>query len=251
MTNGRRVMAHAIWLVLAASQSWAVLNCDQRPFEAGSDLEALYVKMSDAVAAFPRLEETLNSDLTLCLSDTLVAERGYYQPEGRRLVLASNMTPGLTLAVGVHELRHVQQYDVGSCPGLDLSMRAYANAVFAMEADASVTSLVVATFHRKQGRPEMWDALAAWPTQADIAARFAATFAKTLRIEDAATDAFSSWYEDAERRDRYYIAICANYLDQLDRDHLLPQYNSLSDGFFDDLCSLPDGNPYRCSRPAD
>jgi len=76
------------------------------------------------------------------------------------------------LAVAVHELRHVEQFDVGTCPSLDLSMMEHIRAVFAMEADASVRSLVVAAGLREQGRPAMCDALANWPMQADLATRF-------------------------------------------------------------------------------
>jgi hypothetical protein len=250
MINRKGLMAGAIFLALSASSSWATIACGQYPFENSAALSNIHAALSKAIAPFPQLADTLNSDLEMCLSDTMLAERGYYEPESHRIVLANDMTPGLTLAVAVHELRHVQQFGIGSCPSLDLSMKQYAQAVFAMEADASVTSLVVATYQRKQGDPAMWNALATWPMQADLAARFDATLSETSDIAAAASAAFSEWYESEERKQSYYFAACSNFLDQIDREHRLLQYNSLSDAYYADLCRLPDGSPYACESPA-
>lgn len=236
--------------LVSASSTLAHLKCGQYPFDGNVELAEIHASLSAAIAPFPRLSETLNSDLTICLSDTLVSARGYYEPDDRMVVLADDMPSGLLLAVAVHELRHVQQFDVGSCPSLDLSMHEYANGVFAMEADASVTSLVVAAFLREQGDRTMWDALASWPMQSDLAKRFDAELEETSSISLAASAAFSAWYKSEERMDSYYISVCSNYLDQIDREHALPRYDSLSDGYFLDLCRLPDGTFYECRSPS-
>src|SRR6056297_320975 len=77
------------------------------------------------------------------------------------------------------------------CPslGLDLSMKKHVRAAFAMEADASVTSLVVAAGLREQGRAAMWNASANWPMQADLAARFDTILNKTADVVRAASAA--------------------------------------------------------------
>lgn len=247
MVNRQVLLAAAASFVVGVSPGWAHITCGQPPFDDSAALSEVYDALSDIVAPFSGLAKVLNNDLTLCLSDAMLVERGYYQPDGRKLVLADDMTPGLTLAVAVHELRHAEQFDTGSCPGLDLAMRDYAQGVFALEADASVTSFVVAAYHRAQGRAAMWDALAAWPMQADLAATFDAKLADTTDITAAASAAFAAWYDREDRKRNYYVAVCSNYLDELDRDHLVPQYNSLPDGYYAALCRLPDGRPYLCS----
>lgn len=250
MINWQGWMAGAVLSAISASLSWADTTCAAPPFENHAELHRLHAMLSDTIAPFPHLATTLNSGLHLCLSDSMVTERGYYEPEGRKVVLSRGMSPGLTLAVAVHELRHVQQFDIGSCPSLDLAMQDYAEAVFAMEADASVTSLVVAAYLRDTGNAAMWNALANWPMQADLAARFEATLSHTSSIADAASAAFTQWYASDERTESYYFAACSNYLDQIDREHRVPQYNSLSEDYYKSLCRLPDGHRYPCSSPA-
>ena len=243
------LMAGMAMQIMFASSAAADLECGQYPFDDNSELAGTYEVISSTVAPFAGLSETLNSKVKLCLSDSLVEARGYYEPDGRKLVLARNLPSGLLLAVAIHELRHVQQFDTRSCPSVDLSMGEYVQGVFAMEADASVTSLVVAAWLREQGNDAMWEALADWPMQSDLALSFDTELAKSSDIGLAASAAFSAWYENAERLENYYISICSNYLDQIDRDHVLPRYNSLSDQFFVDLCRLPDGQAYDCRSP--
>ena len=43
------------------------------------------------------------------------------EPEERKIVLAKEMRPVLMLAVTVHELRHVEQFDVGVVQALALT----------------------------------------------------------------------------------------------------------------------------------
>lgn len=231
------------------SPSWAQSDCGRYPFESSAELAEIHEALSEAVASYAGLAKSLNSDLTFCIADTMLSERGYYEPDERTIVLARDMSPDLMLAVAVHELRHVEQFDVGSCPSLDLSMKEHVRAVFAMEADASVTSLVVAAGLREQGRPAMWNALANWPMQADLAARFDTILNETSDLGLAASAAFVAWYDNGVRRDSYYLAVCSNYLDQINREYLLPKYDNLSGAYFAELCRLPDGSPYECHGP--
>lgn len=217
------------------------------------DVSAFIAEIEPLLSAFPFLGEGLERHITeLCLAEKLHTSRGYFEPETGRIVLDRGLAPGLRQAVLVHELRHAQQFATGDCPSPDLSMAENARAVFAMEADASAISLVVSWSLREVGRPEMWDALAAWPLQRDIAGAFEAEMTATGDPGAAASAAFAQWYEDDTRRDAYYVAICSGYLDEQDRTHRLPTYGALDRSFFADLCVLPDGRSYACGdgRPA-
>lgn len=199
---------------------------------------------------FPSLLTTLETQHPkVCLSDTLVSEKAYYDVENNRIVLAEGMSPGLVLAVLVHELRHVDQVTRGVCPSQNLAMKQYAKGVFAMEADASVIALLVAWNHKEEGEPALWQALASWPMAADIAARFEVVMTQTQGdVAAAAAAGFEQWYASDQRRDRYYVASCSAYLDYQDKTHLLPGYLQLSGDYFARLCVLPDGKSYACAE---
>ncbi|MBS0126223.1 DUF6782 family putative metallopeptidase [Thetidibacter halocola] len=202
-------------------------------------------------ALFPALREALAASVGhLCLAQPPLGAQGYFEPATRRLVLSADLPEGLMQAVFFHELRHAQQFASGSCPAPELAMQDHAQAVFAMEADASVSALVIADALRQQGEAAMWQALAAWPMQADIALAYDSARDDGQGIAQAAAAAFDAWYAGEERREAYYVAACMDYLDKQDREHRLPRYDSLDPGFFDGLCVLPDGAAYACApRP--
>jgi hypothetical protein len=224
------------------------MRCAAPPFDTLPELRQVVAALAPAFAEFTPLADTLAGQVTeICVADPLIGARGYFEPETGRLMLATGLPPGLAQAVLVHELRHVQQFELGACPAPGLSMQDHAQAVFAMEADASVTSLVVADYLRSRNQPEMWQALADWPMQADIAAAYDA--ARVDGIDAAAAAAFTAWYEGEDRRRSYYAAVCLDYLDRQERLHRLPAYGALSDTFFTRLCKLPDGRSYTCRAP--
>lgn len=227
----------------------AELRCGTPPFDSQPDLAALHGALTTAIARFPDLTRTLAKAPALCLDDRLFGAQGYFEPDSGRIVLSARLPRGLALAVAVHELRHMQQFDDGHCPTLALSMEAYAEFVFAMEADASVTSLAVAYLQRGTGEPAMWEALASWPMQADLAVIFETTLAETGDMNRTAAATFAAWYDRPARREAYYIASCLEYLDQLDQQHLLPRYGALPDDLYAKTCRLPDGRPYDCVAP--
>lgn len=65
----------------------------------------------------------------------------------------------------------------------------------------------------------------------------------------AVTSAFYQWYESNTRLEQYYIAVCSDYLDRQDANHIVPQYQLVPDAFLESLCTLPDGSSYECSLP--
>lgn len=237
-------------LITAGSGVWAETRCDAMPFDGVPEAAEAIATLSTAFNMFPVLEQTLTDGISaICIVDRMYEARAAFEPETRRLYLEHGLPIGLRQAVLIHEIRHAQQYKMDVCPSINLSMQNYAQAVFAMEADASVTGLVVADFLRDQGRPDMWNALENWPMQADIAAVYDAARAQGQSISASASHAFNAWYRNDKRREAYYIATCLDYLDQSEDQHLLPRYGSLDTDFFNTLCQLPDGRAYPCAAP--
>jgi hypothetical protein len=243
--SGRSVLAWSLAAALLfglALPSGALANdmtCAKAPYENAPEIADFVAEVAPIFSLFPSLEASLAADASeLCLAEPLHTARGYFEPETRRIVIEKALSSGLRQAVLVHELRHAQQFATGSCPAPGLSMRENARAVFAMEADASVVSMLVAW--------RMREAVANWPMQQDIAVAFAAEMAAHDDPTRSAASAFARWYADEARRERYYVAICSGYLDTEDSTHRLPSYGELDPAFFADLCRLPDGRAYDC-----
>lgn len=237
-------------LLLQGAPVRAEMTCAAPPFDQDTRIAAIVERTSETVRGFDGLEATLNTTLGgICISDRLHVARGYFEPDTRRIVLAPELEGGLLQAVMVHELRHAEQYTLGLCPTLSLGMKDYAQAVFAMEADATVTNLVVASHLKAEGDPAMWMALENWPMQSDIVDVFAASLEETGNLSLAAHAAFDAWFDGEVRTHAYYVASCLDYLDQTEKAHLLPQYDRVAPDFLTRLCTLPDGTGYACNLP--
>lgn len=225
-------------------------DCGRAPFSAPAKVAHLISGMDPVFAVFPDLRQQLtDTGLELCIAENMVEAYGYYEPENNRIVINSSLSSGLQQAILVHELRHVDQFTSGICPTPDLAMGESARAVFAMEADASATGLIVAWAMRAEGYPQMWDALAAWPMQQDIAKVFADEMQGTNDVGVAASGAFAAWYGYQPRVDLYYLAACSSYLETEDSSHRLRGYETLDPAFYDSLCQLPKGGSYACADP--
>ena len=225
------------------------LTCAAPPFQTHDQITSLARSLDPVFARFPDLRAILyDRAQALCLADTLHDARGYLEAETLRIVIAADLPAQLQHVVLVHELRHLQQQTVGTCPAPDLSMRENARAIFAMEADASSYSLAIAWALRQDGLPDLWQALSRWPMQADIARVYEHAITQDGDTVRAASAAFAQWYANPIRRESYYIAACSEYLEKADRNHLLPGSGLLPFDFFRQLCKLPDGSPYPCEE---
>jgi hypothetical protein len=251
MTVGVRSAGRLIAVLLTVLAGTAVaaqeMTCAPPPFDANPEIAGFVSEMDAVFDDYPLLRDLLDDTVhEVCLSGGLYAARGYFEPESGRIAIERTLPPALRRAVFVHELIHARQFGTGSCPSPDLSMSENVRAVFAMEADASAGSLVVAWTMRAAGDPGIWDALSSWPMQGDISRAFAAEMGASGDLGSAARAAFSQWYAHETRRDTYYVAICSQYLDAQDETHSLPRYGRLEPRFFARLCRLPDGGGYAC-----
>lgn len=218
--------------------------------DAQSALAHLYSDATLALESFPSLLETLIiRSPGLCYASRLDGAHGYLDADRNRIYVSPELPRDMQMGVLLHEIRHLDQLWIGACPSDDLAMTDYARATFAMEADASAISLLIAWHLKDAGDPGVWSALSAWETQTDIADRFAAEMAATGNIETAVAAAFDQWYMSDLRRSQYYLSTCSAYLDRQDATHALPQYQALSPDFYADLCKLPGGAVYECTEP--
>jgi hypothetical protein len=212
-------------------------------------LASLVADLRPTLAHIPALTAALE-DLApdLCLDEAMGGAEGYFDPATMRIVLARGHPRELHQAILLHELRHLEQFARGFCPSDELTQSEYARAVFAVEADASAISLLLAWQRLLDGDPGVWEAMINWPSQTDIAIVLAREYFYSADPEAMAAAAFAQWYEGDERRERYYVASCSAYLDRQDIANALPAIGRLADGFLDRLCLLPDGSRYPCAE---
>ncbi|NDW54097.1 DUF6782 family putative metallopeptidase [Aliiroseovarius sp. PrR006] len=198
----------------------------------------------------PFLQETLQTEGTeLCFSDQMNTALGYLDVEQNKIVISEAASQDLKSGILLHELRHLWQFTHAMCPTNSLSMKEYARATFALEADASAVSLLIAWHMKEQGQDAAWTALSNWASHTDIAAAFEETLLSTQDEELAVSYAFYQWYASDARKDRYYIEACSEYLDRQDAEHQIPRYGTLDTEFYESLCRLPDGRRYLCANP--
>lgn len=240
----------AVFLATGSS-STAMERCAYPPYaDAQDQVSALVQRLVTTIQPFPSLKAALTDQAPiLCLSDDLVEEQGYFEPKTNRIVLNATLAQDFQLAILIHEVRHLEQYERGSCPSIAYRMTDYIRARLALEADASAVGVYVAWTIRQSGDPGPWDMLKTWPTHDDLVARFADEIAAGATEVLATSATFAQWFERADRRELYTFAICSNYLDALDREKVGAGQSRLPDDYAASLCVLPDGRPYGCTLP--
>lgn len=233
----------------------ADVDCIDAPYltaesDQQGELIEIYSEIRPVLERFPSFLETLeNKSSSLCLSDQMNNALAFLDIDKNQIVMEQALPRAMQIGVLLHELRHLWQFSRGSCPSDDLAMKEYAYATFAIEADASAISLLVAWDIKEHGDDSVWNALSSWPLQTDIASSFAEIMHETGDVGLAATSAFYQWYASDDRQEMYYAAACMDYLDRQDAGHIIPRYKVLDPGFFERLCRLPDGSAYHCSAP--
>lgn len=248
-------MLLSIPVIGLVSFAHATETCIEHPYDLATaedqyGLVAMYRDITPALVHFPSLAEALDSaEPDLCFSSVMDNALAYLDFDQNRIVISEGLSKGMRNGVFLHELRHLEQFVRGSCPSDDLAIKENARATFAMEADASAISLLVAWDMKENGDDYVWAALSSWPSQTDIAESFAKEMADTGNVALAVTAAFDQWYASSSRVERYYAAACSDYLDRQDASHKLPLYQLVPDAFLEDLCILPDGSSYECSFP--
>lgn len=182
----------------------------------------------------------------VCLTDTPSEALGVFDPEANVIAVSAGLGEDERRVILLHELRHVDQFNRGFCPGTDYSMTSAARFSFALEADAQAMTALIAWGAARNGEPSLWAAFRSFPQSTDIAQRLEDELAGGASPGAAAAAAFEQWYENPARVERYYIAACSDYLDRLDRDHLIPSDEALEPDRLAPLCLLPTGSPYPC-----
>ena len=237
----------ALCLLLGAGPALADRACVAWPWSGGDPAPALLGLaewLEPTLGEAPALAAALEGlRPALCVARRIDGAEGYLDVARREIVLDGRAAPGLQRGILLHELRHLDQLARGFCPANALSLRDNARATYALEADASAVSLMLAWQRRAAGDAAAWEALAGWPQQADIAARFSEEMAAGAGLPEAVAAAFTQWYARPDRRESYYLASCSDYLDREDRGHLLRGTAALPGDFLARLCLLPDGRP--------
>jgi hypothetical protein len=144
--NSPGTLLFAVLFASAPIAGRAETTCATAPGYGTDDtaLAALLDRALPVIDRFASLRDALGATAPeICLFTGPTEALGYFEPGRRRISIDADLDPDLQLAVLLHEMRHVEHFTRGLCPDLSLSMQDYARAVWAMEADAAVVSMIV------------------------------------------------------------------------------------------------------------
>lgn len=184
----------------------------------------------------------------LCLDDRAGGTRGYYDYHFNVVAVKSSLSPAQQAAIFIHELRHVDHVYRGYQPSLEYAMAEIVRLNYAIEADVQAVAALYAWRIKERGNPDVWQALMSFERYVDIPRAFARVMREANSEALALTEAFRQWYRSDWRTQSYYRGCAMGYLDLLDATKQIPRYGQLPDGFFDELCLLPDGTNYACHQ---
>ena len=220
---------------------------DATQSEAQKSIRGLLDVIEAQFAAYPTIGEAFVALAPiLCIDSSAATARGYLETDSNLIALSHRLSFDEMLAILLHELRHLDQFNHGYCPSSNVSMQENARAIMATEADAAAIASLIAFTMREEGNPGPWQAMLSWPNYSDIPERFEEIMEQTDDALTATAAAFTQWYLSDWRTEAYYLSSCSDYLDQLDRTKALPRYDLLPEDFLDRLCRLPTGEAYDC-----
>ena len=247
----RRSAALVLAVVIDVGAVSAEELCLAAPYQSGNaEIAALMALLTEALAGYPSLDTAFRQEApSLCISDALFQEQGYFEPKTNRIVLRKGLDPDLQLAILIHEIRHLEQYSRDICPTTQMTLPDYVRLRLALEADAAAIGVHIAWDLRETGRPGPWEQLRTWPSHQDLTARYSSEIAAGGDEIAATAATYAQWFEDPDRRAIYAYAICSNYLDALERDNFDAGHATLPDDLTDQVCVMPDGQPYPCVLP--
>lgn len=234
---------------LCLSQPWQAAPGSALP-ETEERLAGIIAEARSALAPSGSILRSLQDTAPrICTGPPVIGAHGYFDPDGNRIWLSTALPRPMAVAVLLHELRHMDQFQSGACPSPQMSMETTARVSLAMEADAAAMAMLLTWRLAEAGDPAPFAAISNWAHHGDIAEAFAAAKAAGASDAAATSAAFAQWYVSDWRRESYYIAACSDYLDTQDRTHALPGTAALAEDFFTGLCRLETGAPYVCDAP--
>ncbi|MCK4708603.1 MAG: hypothetical protein KAU21_08305 [Gammaproteobacteria bacterium] len=186
-----------------------------------------------------------------CIEDRADGARGYFDYRYNIIAVRKKLDLFTRVMIFIHELRHVDHVSRGFCQSIAYDDNEMVRLNFAIEADANAFSALYAWKLKENGFPQVWNKLFELPNYADI---FEAFYDEIQTSDDelkATRGAFVQWYKSEWRRVNYYRNCISGYHDMLDDTKLIQRYNKLPEGYFDNLCSLPDGSNYGCHLTAE
>jgi hypothetical protein len=199
----RGTLRFAVLFASAPIAGRAATTCADAPGYGTDDtaLAALLDRALPVIDRFASLRDALGATAPeICLFTGPTEALGYFEPGRRRISIDADLDPDLQLAVLLHEMRHVEHFTRGLCPDLSLSMQDYARAVWAMEADAAVVSMIVTWDMARIGDPGPFQALAKHPIPPISPMSSPRPCAGRRISPKAAPPPSAAWYDSDSRR---------------------------------------------------
>lgn len=188
--------------------------------------------------------EHLNT--AFCIDDRADGTRGYYDYKFNIISVRKKLDFATKLIIYIHELRHVDHVSRNFCQSLDFHEKEMVRMTYAIEADANAFTALYAWQLKENGSLMAWNKLKDLIHYSDIPVAFENEFQQSGDKLSATRKAFEQWYKSKWRKQNYLKYCMSGYHEMLDDTNLIQKYAPLSNDFFNDLCTLPEGKNYKC-----
>lgn len=192
------------------------------------------------------LDSARKLNTAFCIEDRADGCRGYFDYNYNIIAVRKKLDLFIKVIIFVHELRHVDQVSRGFSQSLDYDANEMVRLNFAVEADANAVLALYAWRLKENGYPQTWAQLFELSQYSDIYSAFRTEIESSKDELKATRAAFIQWYKSKWRTVNYYRSSLGGYHDMLDDTNLIQRYDKLPENYFNNLCTLPDGENYGC-----
>lgn len=212
-------------------------------------MRALLQKMAEEELIGGQAVRTLEQlGTAMCLNDHRQSRTAAYGDVTNVLTVKSSLEPSWRLLYALNEARHAVQQTQGMLGSVNTTLEESARISFALEADATATTVLAAWRLREKGDVELWQHLAYDMHYNDLAVVFSQSMVQN-KDEMAATRAvFDAWYGKAARIEEEFRNVLARERNQQLWTVERPYFEKLPSNFFDRLGELGDGRNYGANK---
>jgi len=184
----------------------------------------------------------------MCLNDSRLARPAAYGETTNMLTVKSSLDPSWKLLYALNEARHAVQQTQGMLGSVNTTLEESARIAFALEADATATTVLAAWRLRQKGDGELWQHLVRDMNYNDLAAVFSQNMAQNKDEMTATRAVFDAWYGKASRIEAEFQNVLARERSQERWPVSRPYFEKLPPNFFDRLGELGDGRNYGANQ---
>jgi hypothetical protein len=184
----------------------------------------------------------------ICLNDNPKSWPAAYGDTTNILTVKARLDPSWQLYYALSEARHAVQQRQGLQGSVNTTIEESTRIVFALEADATATTILAAWRLRESGDPTLWQHFERDTKYKDLANLFSRSMFRDKDEMTATRLVFDAWYGKAQRMEAAFVDVETRERNQILWPVNRPYFEKLPSNFFDRLGELGDGSNYGANK---